>query len=160
MKILGIDPGTTRIGYGIITGNPLAFLDCGVLHVDVKSQREKLSNLNHRFRALLTTTKPDVAGIETLFFSKNQKTALFVAEARGILILALQEARIPFYECKPHEVKLAVCGYGLADKKSVAKMVWKSLGMHDLDQYDDATDALAVAITAEGKAKFEARLRE
>lgn len=160
MKILGIDPGTTRIGYGLIEqGTSPQFIDCGLIEIEAKNQRERLRELDKRFTALLLETKPDIAGIETLFFAKNQKTALAVAEARGVLTLILQKSGVPCYECKPHEVKLAVCGYGLADKTSVAKMVWKTLRMQALRHHDDVTDALAIALTAGSRARLEARLK-
>ena len=159
MKILGVDPGVSRIGYGILeTENNLRFVDCGVIEIASKEQRERLFELSERFDRLLSLIKPDAAGIETLFFSKNRKTGLAVAEARGVLMLSLRTAGIPTYEYKPHEVKLSVCGYGHADKISVAKMVGKTLGIDLPKQLDDATDALAIAITAASNLRFQNKI--
>ncbi len=159
MKILGVDPGTNRIGYGILeTEGGLSFIDCGVIETTSRTQADKLFEITTRFRELLVSTKPDAAGIETLFFSKNQKTGLAVAEARGVLLLSLRDAGILTYEYKPHEVKLSVCGYGLADKIAVATMVAKILRIEVPKQYDDATDALAIAITAANYLRFAKRI--
>lgn len=159
MKILGIDPGVSRIGYGILeTEGALSFVDCGVIETIASDQAGKLSELSGKFLALLAQTQPDAAGIETLFFSKNQKTGLAVAEARGVLMLLLHAAGIPTYEYKPREVKLSVCGYGLADKISVAKMVGKTLRIAIPKQHDDATDALAIAITAASNLRFQKKI--
>lgn len=160
MRILGIDPGSTRIGYGLIAhGRELQFLDCGTIEVAARDQREKLGELARRFAALLRAARPDAAGIETLFFAKNRKTALAVAEARGVLLLALARERIPTHECSPREVKVAVCGYGNADKVAVARMVCRTLRLPRLNERDDATDALAIAIAAASRVRFETMLK-
>src|SRR6202035_2115858 len=95
--------------------------------------------------------QPEIVVVEKLYFAKNQKTAIAVAQARGVILLAIQENGIELRECTPNEVKLGVTGYGGADKKAVLKMVKLILGKHDLDVIDDASDALALAILACGK---------
>ncbi len=149
MKILGIDPGTSRVGYGLIeSGGSLKFLRHGVIEAKEKTLTEKISNLILQMRRLLDETKPDLAAIEKIYFARNQKTAIDVAQARGALLSLFLENKIPIVEYSPNEVKSQVAGYGLADKKGVAKMVKAILRISDLPGYDDASDALAIAITA------------
>lgn len=148
MKILGIDPGTSRIGYGLIETDSMKLLDYGVIEAKEKTIPEKISTVFKKMTKLLGDFKPDFAGVEKLYFAKNQKTALDVAQTRGVIISLLLERNIPFGEYSPNEVKVQVTGYGLADKKGVAKMVKAILKISDLKGYDDASDALAIAITA------------
>jgi crossover junction endodeoxyribonuclease RuvC len=159
MKILGIDPGTTRIGYGFIkSSNTLTMLACGLIEVQAKTHQARILELGKRFIELIQELQPDIAGVESLYFSKNQKTALSVSEARGILLHLLLQQNVSIFECRPQEVKLAVTGYGAADKKMVAKMVKKTLGVDSIPGHDDITDALAIAITTAGKYKIEKTL--
>lgn len=152
MKILGIDPGTHRIGYGLIEKNSgLELLDYGVIEI---KQNVPTLEAAKQFSALIKRFKPELAAIEKLYFAKNRKTALSVAQTRGILILKILENKIPLVEYGPMEVKLSVTGYGLADKKAVAKMVKLFLKLKELRGYDDASDALAIAITAANHLKF------
>ncbi|MHB9019257.1 MAG: crossover junction endodeoxyribonuclease RuvC [Minisyncoccota bacterium] len=150
MIILGIDPGTTRIGFGIISeeGGKLKLIDYGVIEgrskqeisVCILENCKKLSKLIKKY-------KPEVAGIEKIFFSKNIKTGIDVAQSRGALILELAKAGIKIRELSPSEIKSSVTGYGLADKKSVSKVAAMILGIKDgLKGYDDASDAVAIAI--------------
>ena len=147
MKILGIDPGTARIGYGLITDRPLKLLTYGVIETSEKTNKKFLT-LAVKVRKLIERLKPDAAAIEKIYFAKNQKTAIEVAQARGIIMFLLLEKQIPVAEYGPQEIKSAVTNYGLADKKAVAKLVGKMLNVERLKGYDDASDALAVAITA------------
>lgn len=150
MIILGIDPGTTRIGFGVISeeGGKLKLIDYGVIEgrskqeisVCILENCKKLSKLIKKY-------KPEVAGIEKIFFSKNIKTGIDVAQSRGALILELAKAGIKIRELSPSEIKSSVTGYGLADKKSVSKVAAMILGIKDgLKGYDDASDAVAIAI--------------
>ncbi len=149
MKILGVDPGSTRIGYGLIEKrSELHLLEYGVLEMQSKTGIDRIHELSRAFKKLLTSLAPDLAGIETLYFSKNQKTALQVAESRGVLMLSLVEYGVPVKEFRPGDVKLAVANYAMADKIAVSKMVRKILRVSDITGYDDASDALAIAITA------------
>ncbi len=154
MKILGIDPGTSRIGYGLIETDGMKLLDYGVIEAKEKTIPGKISTLSKKMSALLADFKPDFAGIEKLYFAKNQKTALDVAQARGVIISLLLQQNIRMAEYSPNEVKAQVTGYGLADKKGVAKMVKAILKISELPGYDDASDALAIAITTANDYKF------
>ena len=149
MKILGIDPGSTRIGYGVIEDtNPLKLIDYGVLEIKEKNLPDRLNALSVVFEELLKKHRPELAGIEKIFFAKNTKTAIDVSHSRGVLLASMQKNRIPILEFTPNEVKLAVSGYGLSDKKAVAKMVIRILNLKELKGYDDASDAIAIALTA------------
>lgn len=147
MKILGIDPGTSRIGFGLIESEGLKLLKYGVIEAKEKTLAGKLTNLTNQIKKLLEDTNPEMAGIEKLYFAKNQKTAIDVAQARGAILSLLLQKNILTAEYSPNEVKSQVTGYGLADKKGVAKMVKAILKIEDLPGYDDASDALAIAIT-------------
>ena len=155
MKILGIDPGSTRVGYGLIeAGNPPKPLKFGILEITAKGDG-KLSELGDRFKKLVTDLNPDAIAMEKLFFQTNRKTGIEVAESRGVMkLIALQTGKL-FFEYGPREVKLAVTNDGLADKKSVTKMVCRLLGLQSIAGPDDAADALAVAITAGSRYKID-----
>lgn len=158
MIALGIDPGTRRIGYGIVRAEKgtTTFIAAGIL--DIKSKERgsatddsaALHEAKTETSKLVEKYKPAVMGIERLFFAQNQKTAMAVAQARGAILLAAREARLPIKEYAPNEVKLGITGYGFADKKAILKMVRLILGEQDLDVIDDASDALALAIMACG----------
>ncbi|MEK7542798.1 MAG: crossover junction endodeoxyribonuclease RuvC [Patescibacteria group bacterium] len=149
MIIMGIDPGTARIGYGIIekTGGKLSYSDCGLIMPSGDNLRKRLRSLEIKLDSLIKKTKPNKAGVENLFFSKNKKTAMDVAHARGIIINTLEKSGVEIIELSPLEVKLGVTGYGNASKKAVSGMVSKILGVSTDNIIDDATDALAIAIT-------------
>lgn len=122
-------------------------LKYGTLEAKEKDLSGKMATMTRQFRALLKETRPELAAIERLYFAKNQKTALAVAQARGALLSILLENNIQVTEFSPNEVKSQLTGYGLADKKGVAKMVVTILKI-ELTGYDDASDALAIAIVA------------
>lgn len=152
MRILGIDPGSSRIGFGAIekTGSKLTLIETGVLEIREREVGMKLGEVARRFAELLDRVGPERIGIERIFFSKNAKTAIEVAEARG-LILHLSIVRLGtegVFEFTPQQVKVATTNYGGADKKAVAKMVSLLLKLPPIRALDDATDALAVAIAA------------
>lgn len=151
MRILGIDPGTNRIGYGFIEsqGQKLKLICSGIIKISEK-ENQKFLILGEKFDELIKRLKPDLAAIEKLYFSKNQKTAIEVAQARGILLFLLIKSKIPVIECAPSEIKGQITGYGLSDKIAVAKMVNKILKIN-LNVIDDITDAIAVAISASRK---------
>ncbi len=152
MKILGVDPGSSRIGFGLIekTGQKLSLIEMGVIEIKEKDGGLKLVALAKEFGHLLARTAPDAIGMEKIFFSKNVKTAIEVAQARGVLIsLSLSKVgRENLLEFTPQEVKRAVTNWGGADKKAVARMVALLLCVPPMKILDDATDAIAVAITA------------
>ena len=151
MIIIGIDPGSTRIGYGIIKfKKEPELIDYGSINLKrgQKSAGELLSEVISELQSLIKKYQPELAAIEKLYFSKNVKTGIEVAQTRGAIISELAQKNILVKEFGPSEVKLTVAGYGLADKKGVAKMVKKILKIENLSGYDDASDALAIAITA------------
>lgn len=150
MKILGIDPGTTRLGYGLIQkGGELKLLAYGVLEVKgKKGEPAKIFELGKKLSDLLDELKPDLAGVEKIYFAKNQKTAMLVSQARGVILHLLTQKGIPIRELRPGDVKIAVTSYGLAEKRAVARMVGQILKIPELVGHDDASDALAIAIAA------------
>lgn len=148
MRILGIDPGTSRIGYGFIESDGLKLIAYGVIEAKEKEFSEKISTFSGRLNKLIENYKPGMAAIEKIYFVKNQKTGIDVAQARGVILSIFIQKGLKFVEYSPNEVKSQVTGYGLADKKAVAKMVKIMLKIKELTGYDDASDALAIAITA------------
>lgn len=149
MRIIGIDPGTTSIGYGIIEGDrhtPL-LLHAGLLPVTSKEQIERLCEISRRLKELITQWKPTHASVEKLYFAKNIKTAMAVSEARGVILLTAKLAGITVYEYTPLTIKKMVTGDGSADKKQVQKMVHLILKeTQTLKSQDDMFDAIASAL--------------
>ncbi|MBA2373980.1 MAG: crossover junction endodeoxyribonuclease RuvC [Chloroflexi bacterium] len=149
MRILGIDPGTAALGYGIVDriGGELRHVDhgCLVTSPDV-SLPDRLLTIHKLVSDLVTLHAPDVMGVERLFFSKNVQTAFAVGQARGVVLLAAAQTGVPVREATPSEVKSAIAGDGRADKEQVARMVALVLAMTSRPSPDDAADALAVAI--------------
>lgn len=148
MIILGLDPGTTIVGYGIIekTQNTLRCIDYGTIKSPMTQNRDKFLNIHNKLNELIKKHRPDAAVIEKLFFFKNLKTAIAVSEARGVLILTCVLNHIPLQEYTPLQIKQAVTGYGKADKQQVQKMVKIILNLGAIPKPDDAADALAAAI--------------
>jgi crossover junction endodeoxyribonuclease RuvC len=149
MRTLGIDPGTAIMGWGIVDerGGQLTLVDVGALTTPAgMPQPERLRILYDGLIALIARHRPETAAIEELFFGKNVNTALTVGQARGVALLALQQAGLPIAEYKPTAVKQAVSGYGGADKKQMQEMVRITLGLATAPKPDDAADALAIAI--------------
>jgi crossover junction endodeoxyribonuclease RuvC len=149
-KILGIDPGSSLIGYGFIEENisSLKVLTYGVFVIKEKTLSEKLTQLSKQLNLFLDKNKPDLVGLEKIFFSKNKKTAIEVSHARGVIMNQILNRSIPIIEFSPPEIKVAVTNYGLSDKQAVAKMVSKILNISVLSSDDNASDALAIAIAA------------
>ena len=150
MKILGIDPGSSRIGYGLIekTGQKLKLIRADTLIIREKDPNQKLFYLAIEFKKLLEECEPDLLAIEKIFFYKNVKTAIEVAQARGVLVLLTLQKQIPLVEFTPQKVKKATTNYGASDKQAVAKMVSLLLNEPQIKRLDDTTDAIAIAITA------------
>jgi crossover junction endodeoxyribonuclease RuvC len=148
VKVLGIDPGTAALGYGIVerTGGRLREVDHGCLTTSPDlSLPERLLAIHTLVDELLELHEPDLMGVERLFFSRNVQTALGVGQARGVVLLAAAQHGTPVREATPSEVKSAIAGYGAADKAQVQRMVQLVLGMSELPRPDDAADALAIA---------------
>ena len=148
MKVLGIDPGTAALGYGIVerTGGRLREVDHGCLTTSPDlTLPERLLAIHSLVEELIGLHEPDVMGVERLFFSRNVQTALAVGQARGVVLLAAAQHGTPVREATPNEVKSAIAGYGAADKEQVQRMVQLVLGMSERPRPDDAADALAIA---------------
>lgn len=149
MIVLGIDPGTAALGYGIIerTGSRLRAVDYGCLSTSPDfGLPERLRQIHALVTELIETHHPDLVAVERLFFSRNAQTAFAVGQARGVVLLAAAQAGIPVREATPNEVKMAVTGYGAADKGQVGRMVTVILELAEMPTPDDTADALATAI--------------
>lgn len=148
---LGIDPGTATTGYGLVRltrDGGLEAVSFGIISTPKDTPAPaRLEMLYNQLRALLKKHKPETAAVEKLFFQRNVSTALAVGQARGVVMLALQQAGIESFEYTPNEVKQAVAGYGSADKRQVQEMVRALLQLDSIPKPDDAADALAIAIT-------------
>ena len=148
---LGIDPGIATTGYGLVRLEPdggLVAVSYGVILTPKESSPSaRLDLLYREIRSLLKKYKPDTCGVEKLFFQRNVSTALAVGQARGVVMLALEQAGVEVFEYTPNEVKQAVAGYGSADKRQVQEMVRALLQLDSIPKPDDAADALAIAIT-------------
>lgn len=149
MRILGIDPGVAIVGYGVIEYNKNVFkvIDYGKITSPAHTPLPKrLKMVYDGATELVNAFKPDVVAIEELFFNTNVKTAIAVGHARGVLVLAAENAGIPIAEYTPLQIKQAVVGYGRADKNQVQQMVKMFLSLNEIPKPDDTADALAVAI--------------
>lgn len=148
---LGIDPGTATTGYGFVrlsTDGELACVTYGIISTPKESTAPaRLEMIYNQLRELLKKHKPDTAAVEKLYFARNVTTALAVGQARGVVMLSIQQAGIEAFEYTPKEIKSAVAGYGGADKRQVQEMVRALLQLDSTPKPDDAADALAVAIT-------------
>lgn len=149
VKILGLDPGTATTGWGFVSEKKKqcqmeAF---GCINTEKnKPAADRLLEIAEDLEALIRQHNPDEVAIEDLFFFKNLKTAVKVAQARGVLIVVCRKLKIPVFEYTPLQVKQALTGYGRAEKKQVQVMVKNLLCLEDIPKPDDAADALAVAI--------------
>jgi len=150
MVILGIDPGFARIGYGIIekNGGTITYKSSGLIETNNLVFTERTLFIERGLLKIIKEEKPDKAGVEKLFFSKNKKTALGVSEARGVILNTLAKNKIETLELSPSEIKMGLTGNGNSSKKEVAYMVSKILNIDTSKVIDDTTDALAVAITS------------
>jgi len=150
MKVLGIDPGYGIIGFGFVqkTQRSPKMLDAGVIKTTIGDDTaDRLIELYEAMKEILQEQKPDVASIETLFFAQNVTTAMKVSQARGVILLALAEAKIPIFEYSPLQIKMAMTGYGRATKAQIQEMVRVQLGLKTKPKPDDCADALACALT-------------
>lgn len=150
MTILGIDPGTGRCGYGVVridrSQPKLVAYDC--LQYPAKMPiPQRLVEIEREITWLIDKFKPQLVAVESLFFNTNVTTAMQVAEARGVVVLAAAKRHLPVQDCTPLQVKLNIVGYGRATKAQVAEMTKLQIGGQRLTKLDDAVDAVAVAIT-------------
>ena len=150
MIVLGIDPGIALTGFGLIRLNDLnepELITHGVINSTAEGDTSsRLIFLYRELTELIEQYKPDQSAVEKLFFQKNQKTAMAVSEARGVITLCLAEHSLPMAEYSPNAVKQAVTSYGNAGKKQVQEMVKIALHLDDIPKPDDAADALAIAL--------------
>jgi crossover junction endodeoxyribonuclease RuvC len=164
MRILGLDPGTATVGYGIIedVDGEVAVVSFGAIITRPKDgdAARRLQIIFEKLNDLIVEFRPEAAAVEKLFFGKNITTAIKVGQARGVLLLALANAGLPISEYSPPEIKEAVSGYGNASKQQVQFMVQNILGLDEIPKPDDAADGLAVAFTLYQRQKYEALYRD
>ncbi len=149
MIVLGIDPGTRHLGWGVVRseGSRVFHVDHGVIHTDTDGAlHDRLLEIDDALREVIASHKPAEASVETLFFAKDPQAASKLGHARGVVLLALRRAGVAIAEYAPSRVKLTIVGRGLADKKQVAMVVTAILGLR-APPPSDAADALALAIT-------------
>lgn len=159
MRIIGIDPGTATTGFSILDKSScgdIKLLDYGCIKTAANlSMNIRLNQLAEDLKILIKKWQPTHASIEKLFFNKNVKTGISVAQARGVVIQTLTEKGIEQAEFTPLQVKSIVCGYGKADKKMVQNMVKMLLNLKEIPQPDDAADAIAIALCSLNSLKFQ-----
>ncbi|MGC8839482.1 MAG: crossover junction endodeoxyribonuclease RuvC [Anaerolineae bacterium] len=163
MRVLGVDPGTARVGYGVVEGegSSLRAVTYGLVTTSTGTGLpERLQEIYQALRGLLAETAPEALAAEELFFSRNARTALAVGQARGVVLLAAAHAGVPVFEYTPLQVKQAVAGYGKASKEQVQEMVRVLLGLPEAPKPDDVADALAVAICHLHSARMAALLAQ
>jgi crossover junction endodeoxyribonuclease RuvC len=149
--VLGVDPGTATCGFGLVAmqAGELRLIEAGCVRTPPDAgEAERLRLIHGALGALVGEHRPDRVAIERLYFQRNVRTAMAVGQARGVALLVAAEAGVPVDEPTPNEVKQAVCGNGAADKRQVATMVERLLGVQLTGAADDATDAIAIAIGA------------
>ena len=149
MIILGIDPGYAIVGYGVLeyNGNKFKVIEYGAITTDASMEMfDRLKSIHDDLNKIIERVKPDFKAIEELFFNSNQKTAINVAQARGVLLLSALNHGVEVFEYTPLQVKQAVAGYGRADKNQVQQMVKLLLGLEKVPKPDDTADAVAIAI--------------
>jgi crossover junction endodeoxyribonuclease RuvC len=149
MRIIGIDPGTGILGFGVIesSAGKTQLVDAGVIRTPVKEDDAvRLQTIFEELSDIIADTKPTEMAVEKLFFAQNVTTAMTVAQARGVVLLAGQQAGLNIAEYTPLQIKQALTGYGRADKKQMQEMVRVLLGLKDVPQPDDCADALAAAL--------------
>ena len=163
MRVLGFDPGTATTGYGVVEGkgNRLIHVAHGVILTPPKQPFEvRLLTIFEEATRLLAEFQPDAVGIEEIYFKQNVTTGISVAQARGVLALAAAQYGKPIGEFAPRQVKLAVTGYGKADKGQVQRMIKTLLNLDSIPRPDDAADALGIAICQIHAGNFRAAIGE
>lgn len=150
MIVVGIDPGIERTGYAALSTEKgkQRLIDCGCIFTKKEEKQSmRLCYLYDGIGSVLKKNRPDAVALESLFFTSNARTAITVGQARGVILLSCGQKRIPVVTYAPLEVKLAVTGYGKADKNQVQQMVKSILGLKEIPRPDDAADAVAIALT-------------
>jgi len=157
MRILGIDPGTGILGFGVIDASKgkTALVDAGVIRTPVKEDDAvRLQTIYDELTDIIASSKPEIMSVEKLFFARNVTTAMTVAQARGVVLLCGMQARLKIYEYTPMQIKMAITGYGKADKKQIQEMVRVILGLSEVPKPDDCADAIAAALTQAQSMRF------
>jgi crossover junction endodeoxyribonuclease RuvC len=149
MRILGIDPGTGILGFGVIDGGQQPRLvDAGVIRTKVhQPEPERLLIIFNGLQEIVAQARPQVVSVERLFFARNVTTAMSVAQARGVVLLIAQMHNLPVFEYTPMQIKQSLTGHGKADKKQVQEMVRVLLKLNEVPKPDDCADALGAALT-------------
>ena len=149
MRIIGIDPGLARVGYGIIDdikGNKI-LLDCGIIETkSTQKEEERLLEISNDLSSIVNKWNPEIASVEKFFFYRSSST-ISVVQARGVIIMTLAKYNLSILEFPPMQIRLAVTGYGHSDKNEVLKSVMYELNLESPPRPDDAADALAIALT-------------
>ncbi len=161
MRVLGIDPGTAITGYAVVEeqGADLRLLVVGALQTPADDDlSQRLQAIYRGLRQVIAEYQPEAAGVESLFFSKNVRTAMAVGHARGVILLAIADAGLRLSEYTPLEVKQAITGYGSADKRQVQEMVKMLLHLSTIPKPDDAADAAAIAVCTLHRSKMDGLL--
>lgn len=162
IRIIGIDPGTAIVGYGVleIKNNKVELIDYGTIRTQKGLQSGiRLNQISKDLGTLIDRFKPQMASVEKLFFQKNLKTAMSVSEARGVIIQKFAEKGIDLKQYTPLEIKNAVCGYGKADKKMVQQMIKIIFDLKEIPKPDDASDAIAAALCLCNSYKLESQIQ-
>lgn len=150
MRILGIDPGTGILGFGVIDIDPKGkamLVDAGVIRTPVKqADSDRLFTIYEELTEVINELKPDVMAVERLFFAQNVTTAMSVSQARGVVLLMGKQHKMELHEYTPLQIKQALTGYGRADKQQIQEMVRVILGLKEIPKPDDCADALAAAL--------------
>ena len=150
MRILGIDPGTGILGFGVIdvdVSMKISLVDAGVIRTPVhEDDSVRLLTIYDELQTIIKDVKPDKMSVEKLFFARNVTTAMTVSQARGVVLLLGKQHQLDLYEYTPMQIKQAITGYGKADKKQIQEMVRVLLQLKEIPKPDDAADALAAAI--------------
>jgi crossover junction endodeoxyribonuclease RuvC len=158
MRIIGIDPGTGILGFGVIesAGGKNQLVDAGVIRTPVKEDDAvRLQTIYEEITDIIAQNKPQEMSIEKLFFAQNVTTAMTVAQARGVVLLAGMQAGLQISEYTPLQIKQSLTGYGRADKKQMQEMVRVLLGLKEVPKPDDCADALAAALTHASASKVK-----
>ncbi|OGL30608.1 crossover junction endodeoxyribonuclease RuvC [Candidatus Saccharibacteria bacterium RIFCSPHIGHO2_02_FULL_47_12] len=149
-RILGIDPGTGILGFGVIDVDQkgkIQLVDAGVIRTPIKEDDAvRLQTIFEELTDIIMQNKPQIMSVEKLFFMKNVTTAMTVSQARGVVLLCAMQNQLEIAEYTPQQIKQALTGYGRADKKQIQEMVRVVLGLEDIPKPDDCADALAAAI--------------
>lgn len=161
MIILGIDPGYDRLGCAVIKKDggcdKLIFSDC-LTSKKTLPHEQRLASLSIELKKIMQKYKPKFLGVEKVFFTKNQKTASLVSEALGMILTTAGLEKIPVGQMSPPEIKMAITGYGGAEKRQVQKMIQLILKMEKLPKYDDEADAIAIALAFSSRLSTTGRL--